>query len=111
MSINMSNDKMIPKNIPTDTDGYDETVASQEEISLEKTEEQLRATLISEDPSTYVQQETVCVDCCLLANSLDEELDQAAKELITGDSDDPPLSEEAVGEVLRMTSNARRLDV
>jgi acetone carboxylase gamma subunit len=74
MSINMSNDKMIPKNIPTDMDAYDETVASQEEIYLEKTEEQLRAILISEDPSTYVQQETVCVDCCFVADSLDEEL-------------------------------------
>ena len=111
MSINMRNDTMIPKNIPTHTDAYDETVASQEEKALEKTEEQLRAILTSEDPSTYVQQETVCVDCCFLADSLDEELDQAAKELITGDSDDPPLSEEAVGEILRMTSNARRLDV
>lgn len=111
MSINVSNDKMIPKNIPTDTDAYDETVASQEEIYLEKTGEKLREILISEDPSTYVQQETVCVDCCFVADSLDEELDHAAEELITGDSDDPPLSEEAVVEILKMTSNARRVDV
>jgi hypothetical protein len=33
--------------------------------------------------------------------SLDEELGHAAEELITGDSDDPPLSEEAVVEMLR----------
>jgi hypothetical protein len=111
MSIDMSNDKLISKKTPTDTDTYDETVASQEEIYLEKTEEKLRAVLISEDPSTYVQRETVCVDCCFLADSLDEELDHAAEELITGDSDDPPLSEEAVVEILGMTSNARRLDV
>jgi hypothetical protein len=32
--------------------------------------------------------------------SLDEELDHAAEELITCDSDDPPLSEEAVLEML-----------
>jgi hypothetical protein len=38
-------------------------------------------------------------------------LDHAAEELITGDSDDPPLSEENVVEILRMTSNARRLGV
>ena len=74
MSINLSNDKMISKKTPTDTDTYDETVASQEEMYLEKTEGQLRTILISEDPSTYVQQETVCVDCCFVADSLDEEL-------------------------------------
>ena len=66
MSIKMSDDKMIPKNIPTDMDASEEAVASQEEIYLEKKEEEMRATLISEDPSRYVQQETVCVDCCLL---------------------------------------------
>jgi len=38
-----------------------------------------------------------------MAESLVEQLDQAAEELITGDSDDPPLSEEAVAELLRMT--------
>ena len=32
MSINVSKDKMIAKNTPTDTDAYDETVASQEKI-------------------------------------------------------------------------------
>lgn len=90
LSINVSNDEMIPKNIPTDTDARDETVASQEAMYLGETEEKLRAILISEDPSTHVQQETVCVDCCFVADSLDEELDHAAEELITGDSDDPP---------------------
>jgi hypothetical protein len=110
MSIDMSNDGMVPKNVPTDMDAC-ETVASQEEIYLERTEETLRAILISEDPSTYVQQETGCVDCCFVADSLDEELDHAAEELITGDSDDPPLSEEAVVEMLKMASNARGLNV
>jgi hypothetical protein len=38
-----------------------------------------------------------------IAESLDEQLNHAAEELITGDSDDPPLSEEAVVEMLRMT--------
>ena len=69
MSIDQSDDKMIPKNTPTDTDAFEEAIASQEEISLEKKEEQMRAALISEDPSRYVQQETVCVDCCLLTDS------------------------------------------
>ena len=37
------------------------------------------------------------------AESLEEELDHAAEELITGDSDDPPLSEETVLKMLRIT--------
>ena len=101
---------MMPRDIPDDADTYYEIVASQEEIYLETIEETLRTILISEDPFAYVEQESTCVDCCLGADSLDDELDQAAEELITGDSDDPPLSEEVVVEILRMTSNARRFD-
>jgi len=37
------------------------------------------------------------------AESLEEQLDHAVEELITGDSDDPPLSEEAVVEMLKVT--------
>ncbi len=43
------------------------------------------------------------------AENLEEKLNHAAEELITGDSDDPPLSEEAVVELLRMASNDRKL--
>ena len=43
-----------------------------------------------------------------VAESCDEQLDHAAEELITGDSDDPPLSEEAVIEMLRMTHLPKR---
>ena len=39
--------------------------------------------------------------------SLEEQLDQAAEELITGDSDDPPLSEETVVEMIRMTHRGK----
>jgi hypothetical protein len=106
----MNDDEMIPENIPTDIDACYEIVASQEEIYLETIEETLRANLISEDPFAYVQ-ETVCVDRCFVADNPDDDLDRAAEELITGDSDDPPLTEEAVAEILRATSNARRLDV
>jgi len=42
------------------------------------------------------------------AESLDEQLDHAAEELITGDSDDPPLSEETVLETLRSTHMSKR---
>ena len=44
MSINMDN----AKNNPPDTEACDETVASQEEIYLETTEEELRASLTCE---------------------------------------------------------------
>ena len=47
MSINMSKDQ----NIPTDTESYYEMVASQEEIYLEETEEELRAILHDTTPS------------------------------------------------------------
>lgn len=99
----MSRKKAIRKNPPADTDARYETIASQEEIYIEETEEELRMILISEDPSTFVEQETVCEDCCFVAESLDEELGHAAEELITGDSDDPPLSEEAVVDMLRVS--------
>jgi len=35
--------------------------------------------------------------------SLEEQLDHAAEELIAGDSDDPPLSEDTVLEMVRVT--------
>lgn len=38
-----------------------------------------------------------------ITESLEERLDHGAEELITGDSDDPPLNEETVAEMLRMT--------
>jgi hypothetical protein len=79
----------IGENIPTDNDAYYETVACQEELYLEETEEELRAILIFADPSP--------------SESTDEKLGDAAEELITGDSDDPPLSEEVVAEMLRIT--------
>ena len=43
-----------------------------------------------------------------MAESPEEQLDRAAEELITGDSDDPPVSEEAVLEMLRMTHLPKR---
>lgn len=102
--------KMKPTKILTDTNARYETIASQEEVYLENTEEKLRSTLISENPSAYAQQETGCVDCCLLDGTRDE-LDHATEDLVTGDSDDPPLSQEDVAEIVRMTSNARGLEL
>ena len=42
-----------------------------------------------------------------IAASLEEQLDQAAEELITGDSDDSPQSEETVVEMIRMTHTGK----
>jgi len=82
------------ESFPTDTEAYYEVVASQEEIYLEEVEEELRAILIFDNPSP-----SECVD---------EPPDQAAEELITGDFDDPPLSEEAVVEMVK-DSHAQRV--
>jgi hypothetical protein len=46
-----------------------------------------------------------------IAEGLDEQLNHAAEELITADSDDPPLSEEAVVEMLSVTDVPKRSDV
>jgi len=76
------------ENIPTDAETCYEIVASQEEIYLEETEEEIRAILIFDNPCP--------------PESVDEPLVQAAEELITGDSDDPPLSEDAVAGMLKL---------
>jgi hypothetical protein len=47
MPINTNNDKSIP----TDAEAHYEGLASQEEIYLEETEEEVRAILISDDQS------------------------------------------------------------
>ena len=43
-----------------------------------------------------------------ISESLEEQLDHAAEELITGDSDDPPLMEETVVEMLTVTHMIKR---
>ena len=124
MSINMSDDK----NIPADAEACYEAVASQEEIYLEETEEELRAILIFYDPPPSQNTSTILPESCQeresdreversmtdtnnnprLAEGPDEQINHAAEELITGDSDDPPLSEEEVVEMLN-DSHAQRL--
>jgi len=99
MSSNMNDDK----NIPAEIEAYYETVASQEEIYLEEVEEELRAILIFGDPAPLRRGVNTLLsdannDPCIVG-SLDEQLNHAAEELITGDSDDPPLSVEAVLEM------------
>jgi hypothetical protein len=84
MLIYESNDE----NTRTDTETHYETVARQEEIYLEKIEEELRVILESDDPPPP------------RSESPNRQREDAAEELITGDSDDPPLSEEAVKRML-----------
>jgi hypothetical protein len=103
----MSIDKGKEQNITNDTDACYEELASQEEIYLEETEEEVHAVLESYDsPSSSEEVERTMCRSNLESRqtqSFDEQLAAAAQELIAGDSDDPPLSEEAIVEMVRMT--------
>lgn len=125
----MSVDKSDDENTPAHTEAYYEELASQEELYLEETEEEVRVILTSYVSSASQHDRSILTENCGLpepdlevrgsmtdprnnpriTESRDEQLVDAAEELITGDADDPPLREEAVEETLRMTSNARRL--
>lgn len=110
----MSIDKSSDQNVQNHTDAYYEQVASQEEIYLEEREERARAVLISEKPASFgceqVSSDREWLDVKRsvtdannnpgMAAGVDEQRDHAAEELITGDSDDPPLSEDAVAKML-----------
>jgi hypothetical protein len=125
MSININDDKKIP----TDTDACYEEVASQEELYLEKTEEEVVAILTSYVSSASQSDRSTIIDICaeresdleikgvktdltspLMVGKPDEQLVEDAEELLTGDSDDPPLSEDSIQEMLS-DSPARGLDL
>jgi hypothetical protein len=111
MSINVNNDK----NIPIDPDACYEELASQEELYLEATEEEVVAILTSYvSPASQSDRSTI-IDICAeresdleierattdltsppMVGNPDEQLIEAAEELITGDSDDPPLNEDSI---------------
>ena len=105
MAINKNNDDYMPEDyIPEDADDYYETIASQEEIYLEETEEEVRAILISyEATSSENGSPALCGanNHPCPAEPQDQPPDQAAGELITGGADDTPLSEEVLEEMLR----------
>lgn len=109
MTLDGNKHKIARKNVLGNADAREETRASKEEIYLEKTEEKLRAVLISEDPSDYAQPDSGWLDRCS-AEEIDQELEHASEALITGDSDDPPPSESDVEEMVSMSANARRLE-
>ena len=113
---------------PAHSEAYYEIIASQEQIYLEEIEEKLRAILISYDPyssrrngsasakahgekeldggSTSIFEANL--DRCL-PETPDEYLQHIAEELITGDSDDPPICAETVVEMLNVSLIVRRL--
>lgn len=76
------------RDIPMDSDACYEVVAGQEEVYLEEIEEELRMILESEDPPKQPDE------------SFNQQQECAVEELIVGDSDDPPLSEETVLQML-----------
>jgi hypothetical protein len=115
MSININNDK----NIPVDPDACYEELASQEELYLEETEVEVVAILTSYVSPASQDDRSSIIDICAereshleidevmtnrtnprMAGNLDEQLVETVEELITGDSDDPPLSEDSVQEML-----------
>lgn len=93
----MSDDKNDDKNVLMDTKISYETVASQEEIYMEEGEEEISEILVSQDSAPS---QNSGVDSPCIGESPEEPLNHAAEELITGDSDDPPLSEEEVAKLL-----------
>lgn len=98
-----------------------ERLASQEETYLEETEEELRTTLIASSSETASPCAWIAVEAQIeravwrseqihLASqhgsarphaTPEEERIEAAKDLFTGDPDDAPLSEEAIGDLLQ----------
>ncbi len=115
MSINIDNDK----NIPIDPDACYEELASQEELYLEETEEEVVAISTSYVSPAAQSDRSTPIDICAeresdldiegvmidltsprMVGNPDEHLVEAIEELITGDSDDPPLSENSVHEML-----------
>ena len=116
----MSVEKVNDENTSIHTDAYYEELASQEELYLEETEEEVRVILTSYVSSASRNDRSIAAENCGLrepdlevrgsmtdpknnprkAESRDEQLVDASEELITGDADDPPLSEEAVMEML-----------
>jgi len=115
MSINVNNDK----NIPIDPDACYEELASQEELYLEETEEEVVAILTSYVSPASQSDRSTMIDICgeresdleiegvmtdltspRTGGNPDEQLVEAAEDLIAGDSDDPPLSEDSIQEML-----------
>ena len=94
----MSIEKSNCEKPPAHTDDYYEAIASQEEENLEEGVEKLRERelLISEATANDVRRAEAHAG---------EEMEHAAEELVTGDPDDPPLSDDSVVAMLKKASN------
>ena len=113
----MTDHSNMKSTLPSDKKMYYETVASQEEVYLEKIEEESRMILIAEDSvrfgtGDFVSRQQMLTpstmrsmigpgDNLILQKPYEEQLFQSAEELVTGDSDDAPLSEESIEVMLR----------
>ena len=115
----MSLYKTLEEHIPTHSEACYEELASQEELYLEETEEEVRVILISYHSSASQNDRSIVTECGFresnlevresmtdpknnprIAGNPDQQLVDASEELITGDADDLPPSEEAVQEML-----------
>jgi hypothetical protein len=96
----MSIDQEKHENIPDPTEAECEEIAGQEEIYLEECVERFREHEIIVAEEFYLKYE----ESRHAATS--PEADHAAEELVEGDSDDPPLSEETITEMLRASKKA-----
>ena len=81
--------------IPAGTQDYCDARADQEEIYREEAEEEVLQVLESDELSPLQSNGPY------MGDTLGEQLDHAARELITGDADDPPLSEQTVENMLQ----------
>ena len=94
----MSIEKSNSEKPPAHTDDYYEAIASQEEEYLEEGVEKLRERelLISEATAT---------DARRAEAHIAEEIEHAEEELIAGDADDPPLSDDGVDTMVKKGSS------
>ena len=85
---------------PAETEAYYESVASEEELYLERIEEHLRV-MLTATPAAAAHR-----PACESKGDA-ETIADAARDLIAGDADDAPLREETVAERLKQESRAR----
>lgn len=108
----MPSDRSDAENVQYSAEAHSEELACQEEIYLEEREERAREVLITEagspselnsdsGPLEATRPVTGPANTGAVGANADEQLERATEELITGDFDDPPLSDEAVAKMLK----------
>ena len=94
-------DNSNKETVSAGTQDYCDARTDQEEIYREEAEEEVRQVLESGELSLLQSNGPY------MGDTLAEQLDHAARELITGDADDPPLSEHAIENMLQNRPQAR----